>query len=302
MRTAVIYYSQTGNTKRIARAIQQGLAQATGRCDLFPLRQAHFREVLGYDLIGVGCPVWELKEPLNVRIFMETLPQLSGKHCFLFATHGADRGGIFPSMARVLAETDVKIVGYRSWYGTVWDQISPKPYLTDGHPDEIDLKEAQDFGQAMAEASKRVSRGEADLTEALVTARQRRLTMRLFTEIRYIPENCTYPKCTLCMDCCPTGAIDLAQKPVEFMRPGRCLRCNYCELICPTGAIEGDFEPAASRFREVIFPAARELFKRGQERGYFRQLIPEEQVGTLGPLYLAYPRRPRFKLADLLQA
>ena len=43
----------------------------------------------------------------------------------------------------------------------------PKPYFTDGHPDAIDLKEAEDFGREMVERSRRIYRGETQLIPTL---------------------------------------------------------------------------------------------------------------------------------------
>ena len=36
----VIYSSMTGNTEKAARAIQRGVEQAAGNCDIFPIKEA----------------------------------------------------------------------------------------------------------------------------------------------------------------------------------------------------------------------------------------------------------------------
>lgn len=35
----MVYYSQTGNTKKMAEAISKGIKEANGQCDLFSLRE-----------------------------------------------------------------------------------------------------------------------------------------------------------------------------------------------------------------------------------------------------------------------
>ena len=39
VKSVVIYFSQTGNTQKIAGAIAAGIEQATGQCDSFEIRQ-----------------------------------------------------------------------------------------------------------------------------------------------------------------------------------------------------------------------------------------------------------------------
>ena len=51
----------------------------------------------------------------------------------------------------------------RDWYGSVFLPEMPHPYPTDGHPDEIDLKEAEDFGREMVENSRRIHNGQTEL-------------------------------------------------------------------------------------------------------------------------------------------
>ena len=57
------------------------------------------------------------------------------------------------------------VIGMRDWYGDGIFQLAPSPYFTDGHPDEIDLKEAEDFGREMAERALRISSGETRLSD-----------------------------------------------------------------------------------------------------------------------------------------
>lgn len=47
-------------------------------------------------------------------------------------------------------------------------------------------------------------------------------------------------KCTgggLCVDICPTGALQLVDDCAVLLRPNDCTACALCEDICPTGAI-----------------------------------------------------------------
>lgn len=85
MKSAIVYYSQTGNTRKIAEAIRKGIASAAGQCDVFRLKGAEAIDLGRYDLIGVGCPLFSYREPANVKAFIDNLPSLEGKHGFVFA-------------------------------------------------------------------------------------------------------------------------------------------------------------------------------------------------------------------------
>jgi len=71
MKSIVIYFSQTGNTGKIAGAIQSGIEQTAGSCDLIKIRDANPKGLGDYDIIGLGSPVMHFEEPGNVRAFYQ---------------------------------------------------------------------------------------------------------------------------------------------------------------------------------------------------------------------------------------
>ena len=58
MDTLIIFYSQTGNTAKIAHAIEKGIKPLVERCDLMPVKEVKPENLDLYDLIGLGTPVW----------------------------------------------------------------------------------------------------------------------------------------------------------------------------------------------------------------------------------------------------
>ena len=52
MKSIVIHFSQTGNTKKVAEAIRDAIRVKTGHCDIVKLKEADARSLAGYDLIG----------------------------------------------------------------------------------------------------------------------------------------------------------------------------------------------------------------------------------------------------------
>ena len=54
MKRIVIYYSQTGNTRKVAKAIRKGMEQNAGQCDIAHIKDLDPADVDHYDLIGLG--------------------------------------------------------------------------------------------------------------------------------------------------------------------------------------------------------------------------------------------------------
>ena len=314
MKCLVIYYSQTGNTAKIARAIHKGVAQIAGQCDLAPLKQIAGLDLSRYDLIGLGTPVWNGGFPPNVRIFVENLPPQLGRHIFSFCTHGIMPELYFPSVTRKLTMQGFTVIGMRDWYGSVHIQVLPKPYFTDGHPDEIDLQEAEAFGRQMVATSRRIAAGESErippppdfvLTPqllALLEFYQSGHNPHTHGMLTYDRQKCKYPKCRLCQDNCTMGYIDLAADPPRYGSEGNgCdmwMGCTFCELICPTGAISHDWEKAYREHMKIAeFFGGISPLKAAHEKavasGGLRPLVPDK---IKGPYFKVYSKRPRFKI------
>jgi len=305
MKSIVIYYSQTGNTKRIAEAIHAGMRELSETCDIARLQDVDTGDVAGYDLIGLGAPVWHRREPANVMNFIEyTMNSVEGKHGFAFCTHGLLPGRFLARVVPIMTQKGLKVIGWNNWYCSVTMPEKPKPYFTDGHPDEIDLAGAKDFGREIVERSRRIYAGEDGLIPLLPQGREydelypgrgsswelkkgrtpgqenaedlEQTGLRSF-DFKFNREKCLYPRCTLCIDNCPTNSIDMSASPPILRK--RCDRCWYCEQICPRGAIEVDWESIVKIIDEHVAPGFIKLAEEAATEGRFRRLVPPEAVG-----------------------
>ena len=85
MKTAVIYWSGTGNTEQMAMAVAEGAG-----ADLFKV--AEFTgKIADYDRIALGCPAMgaeELEETEFEPFFASIEGELSGKTVGLFGSYG----------------------------------------------------------------------------------------------------------------------------------------------------------------------------------------------------------------------
>ena len=290
MKSIIIYFSLTGNTKKVAQAIHKGMSQLVEQCDIATINEVDIRHLADYDLIGLGSPVWGGVPP-HIQLFINSLPPLQGKHAFAFCTHGALPDKFAPAAVRLLAKIGLTVIAVGNWYGSVNLPSLPKPYLTDGHPDAIDLKEAEHFGREMVDLSLRISAGETKLIPPEPTIQTPVKSPRLLRPKLNI-QKCRYPECRLCIDNCPMNAIDLSVSPPVFANS--CRPCYFCEMICPEGAIEVDYESHAKEMLLRIKNVYEKALDKAEAEGRFRRLVPLSDVGWDTPYYMVYNRHPRY--------
>jgi ferredoxin/flavodoxin len=163
LKAAIVYYSATGCTAKIAKAIHRGM-KSSMECDLLKVKKADPKKMAQYDVVGIGGPIWFYRDTANLKLFIHKMPDMSGKQSFLFCTHGTEPKGFFASLWDSMAKKNLNLIGWNDWFGGVYQVLhAPKPYLTDGHPDAIDLEEAEAFGREMADRAKRISAGEKNV-------------------------------------------------------------------------------------------------------------------------------------------
>ena len=87
----VIYWSQTGNTEAMAKAIAQGAEAAGAEVKLLTVSEATEADVTGSDLVAFGCPAMGaevLEEDEFEPFFTAVEGKLSGKKTALFGSYG----------------------------------------------------------------------------------------------------------------------------------------------------------------------------------------------------------------------
>lgn len=310
----IVYYSFSGNTRKIAQAINNGISQVTDHSKIIAIKgnsgipDMKPEDLLAYDLIGFGSPVWFESPAPNVMSFMNGLPSLKGKHTFVFLTHGLMPNGSLRWMIKELERKHSTVIGWKDWYSSCYPSDMFKPYFSDGHPDEIDLGEAADFGRDLIERSYRIFDGEISLIpeqlsrveyNKLYGCKVRNLPRAGWVEyeIRINKEKCD--NCGLCMTHCPTGSINLAATPP--INRVTCKACWVCEQICPLGAVEVDYDSIVKDHGKKWGENWEKLnfYKRAKKRveadPRFRSLVPYEDIGKDGFWY-QISGHPRFKI------
>jgi len=336
LKSIIIYFSQTGNTQKIAQAIRAGIAQTTGNCDLVEIREAHPLGLRDYDLIGIGSPVFG-QCPNNVLEFGRQMKFVGGKHAFTFCTHGTSPKRFYPFLYPVLKGRGLILLGNADWYGDCFLLHMPQPYPTKGHPDAVDLAEAEEFGREIALRSMRVSAGETDLIPPPAEAPPPMYAPAggsvpgapppgagpmpsgppaggppaggpppgagpgpgeiegFANMLAFDRKKCLYPKCTLCMDNCPTYGIDLSVDPPLIAQP--CVDCEFCARLCPTGAIDMlSWLQAIEDMTVGFMGKMMDSLDKAEGEGKFRRLIPMSEIDLSHTGFRQYTKHPQWVL------
>ena len=90
-KTAVIYWSGTGNTKQMAEAVLEGMKSAGADAALLEAAQVDASTFSGVDAVAFGCPAMgsEVLEEMEFEpMFSACKSHLSGKKVALFGSYG----------------------------------------------------------------------------------------------------------------------------------------------------------------------------------------------------------------------
>ncbi len=246
MDVSLIYFSQTGNTRKVAEAIADGFREAGHAVRTIPLMGV--KDAIHADLLGVGTPCFSSQAPTPVKNFLRALPPLDGRRAFVFATSGGAPGRVLYDLTSLLRSKGADVVGGFLAHGTT---CHPAPCLNGrmpGRPNADDLARAWHFAVTVSE---HVSAGRAGpVAESRVDALRpgwgfydfaalmsRDPLVRLVLPAPRL-EAARCNRCRWCVSECPMGNIALQPYPV-FGR--RCIRCYRCLTGCPQKAFVADW-------------------------------------------------------------
>ena len=105
MKPCVLYFSRTGNTKRLAEAISD-LTKAPA----FNLASSEPSIVEDYDLLILGTPVEGSRPAKETSAFIERIPETKGKKAILFCTYRIWKGSTLKNMEKKLSSKGYDVV------------------------------------------------------------------------------------------------------------------------------------------------------------------------------------------------
>jgi flavodoxin len=105
MKTCVLYFSRTGNTKRMAEAI----ATST-KATAFDINSSEPSITENYELLILGTPVEGFRPAKETVAFVERLPKAEDKKAILFCTHKLWKGSTFKILEKELSSKGYKVI------------------------------------------------------------------------------------------------------------------------------------------------------------------------------------------------
>ena len=245
MKTALYWFSGTGNSLRVARAIQEGLGDA----QLVPIAGAADRPEEPAERVGLVFPVYAWGPPAIVERFIEHLPADADTYVFAVMTDASNPGSAPQLTRRLLRERGLELAAA---YGV----RMPENYPPLGGPPKPEKQQ-----RILARAEERIAEVVADLRGSPRGRIEKRFLLwralgRLIHPMfrRSMPradrkfsvdETCN--QCGLCAKVCPVGNIELVDGLPRWL--GRCEQCYACYHWCPQKAIQrGRRTPGRDRY------------------------------------------------------
>lgn len=240
MNVTLIYFSQTGNTRRVAETMAEVFREAGHATRTVPLKKASPQDAVMGDLLGIGTPCFSSQAPSPIKTFLQNLPPLENKRAFVFATSGGAPGRVLYDLSRLLQSKGAEIVGGLLTRGEL---RHPAPCLygrMPNRPNAEDFARVQRFAKAVIEhvAAGRPgpvaeSRSDAlkpgwgfyDLVAFISTDGFQRL---MLPEPK--PDSARCNQCKWCVYECPMHNITLQPYP---NLGDQCIRCYRCVTGCP---------------------------------------------------------------------
>ena len=169
MKVLVTFFSQTGNTEKIGKAIFEAASQ-TADAELQKLEAVSPDALAGYDVVFIGSPIHAAGIAKEVNDFLGELPESSALKLAGFITHA---GPAYPQqelsqMTQPFSEAcGKKGIGYKGCFNCQGyladfmheavqkmqnvddDTWAEKVKQMTGHPDDDDLAKARDFVQSV---------------------------------------------------------------------------------------------------------------------------------------------------------
>jgi len=245
----VLWYSQTGHTRRIGKVIGHEWLKAGMSVDFSDYRDAAVADLASYDLIAIGTPVYYMDVPANLRDWIRALPAIDGIPVAAWVTYGGHGDGQHNTACGLLEEMAGKgavpvgmdTFGNMSTFAPTWSMGNEKRILKyKDRPNDTTYERARRFA---ANLLVRIQAGKIfEIDRELGLDSLGRLlpqvwfTKLLITNHQIDPEVCI--ECGLCMEKCPVGAIDLKENTIDHHN---CVACIGCVNNCPAGAVKMTF-------------------------------------------------------------
>jgi len=236
MKTAIYYFSGTGNTLVIAR----DLAKSLGDAELIPIVKAlKDGAVSQHDVIGIVFPVYVFGLPIIVAEFVRKLKAPKDAYIFTVANCGGLPGRSITMMKDILAKNGSTLAAafgllmpgnYIPLYGAKPEEEQRKMF-------EAEKARIPEIARAVAGRRSGLMKEEPFLLNLLIYLVCYRIGMMMMhREDKYflVTDKCT--RCGLCARVCPVSNIEMRDGRPAWLH--HCEQCMACLQWCPVEAIQ----------------------------------------------------------------
>ena len=139
MKTAVIYWSGTGNTKMMAEAVLDGMIQAGAQAVIMTPDQVNASDIGQYEAVALGCPAMgaEVLEDSEFEPMYDAVKgSLAGKKVALFGSYGWGDGEWMRNWEEDCASNGIRLI--------------TEGLTANETPDESSLDECRNLGKTLA--------------------------------------------------------------------------------------------------------------------------------------------------------
>ena len=118
----IIYWSGTGNTEAMAKAVGEGVENAGGKAMVMEVSEVSAADLAMDTVLALGCPSMgaeQLEEDVMEPFFAELESQIKGKHILLFGSYGWGdeewmrdwEGRVVAAGGSLVGETGITVLG-----------------------------------------------------------------------------------------------------------------------------------------------------------------------------------------------
>lgn len=239
-----LYFSPTGTTKKIIKAITRGMGvKSSITIDLTTpdIRKSRPPHLPPESVVIAGVPVYGERIPQLVIPYFKKIKG-DGQPVILVSVYGNVGEGIaLKQLYSIFSGANFKVAGGASFIGE-HSFSSNEIKIGAGRPDQSDLEKAVNFGGMIADKIWNIGQNQDYLQSyekisfpdeiPLIAKILPDNSARLFTRVPEVDrDRCN--KCGLCYSSCPVGVIN---KESLEINEAECLRCFACVKKCPGNA------------------------------------------------------------------
>jgi ferredoxin/flavodoxin len=256
MKIPIVYFSSSGNTKYVARLINNGLKIMNLEPELIPFK-ALTRSDLNLEeieVLGIGAPIYAMAFTLNMLDWIKKLPIVRKKvKFFLFDTNAGLPGPSIKQIKDILIRKNYEFIGALEIVVPTRDSVFESKYFKYVKWSRSKIDKIVQFGIKIGKIIKTGSGilnwSNPTIFGSIIRAYFQKLEKPLYRYasnlIGYNPNKCT--KCRVCEKGCPTKAISFNKKPV--INPKKCIICFRCIRNCPENALYFKILPKVKYFK-----------------------------------------------------